>query len=467
MQDSELKISQFSFDPSPIFEGCMPAIREGMALAKALYTGDEESYSSQPSETTDFVPHRIDMGVASQMRRMSPHHAACLDQIRDAAIGVGYYEDIKRKKEQEQEGEWDGQTPHQDKIADLLDPLCGSSSWESVLMQAVDDMLATGMGYLEVARDVKGAVRGIYWVPAATIHKAREHNRFTWWRQTKSGTYSNGDLLETDHVPFARFGTADVAPKKSATLADWVKSGRQGKPNRRLNEIIAFELPTNLWEDYGAPRYLPAVPYLHLVQQMIQQQSDFFHNRGVPDFLLFLMGVSLADKEWTQLTNVIKARAGSSNVGKGAAFQVPETSDKATVELVKLASDAASAEVISKLHDAMALSICSAHRVPPLLASITLAGKQGAANETVQALILFERQVVRGIRRIISRTLRCSLGDVDNGVEGLADETFHFASMLDSLDMFSVDTMARAKQESVAQQGRDFSQGTLKRGRSS
>ena len=52
-------------------------------------------------------------------------------------------------------------------------------------------------------------------------------------------------------------------------------------------------------------------------------------------------------------------------------------------------------------------------------------------------------------------------------MEGLADETFHFASMLDSLDMFSVDTMARAKQESVAQQGRDFSQGTLKRGRSS
>jgi hypothetical protein len=185
----------------------------------------------------------------------------------------------------------------------------------------------------------------------------------------------------------------------------------------------------------------------------------------VPDFLLFLLGVDLDTPDWETLKTTIRAKAGSSVAGKGAAFQIADAGDNTKIELLKLAEGSGEAEHLSKLHDAMALSICSSNRVPPLLAGITLAGKQGAANETVQALILFERQVVRAYRRLISRKLHRTIGHPELGVEQLKGEKFHFASMLDQLDMFAFDTMARSKDEAAKQPDRDFSQGTLKRGR--
>jgi capsid portal protein len=462
---------------SPIYEGLVDGIDRATGLAKALFEEVTDNRSHQPTEHVRYLPHPINFSVASQMRKMSPHHAACLDQLTDAAIGLGYKEDAAKKRKTEMEGEIETDSDEDAKlneIADALDPLCGGPGcWEALLDQATADAASVGNGYIEVSRGRSSdKINGLFWVPAPTVHIALEPDRFQWFRQTKAGTWSGGATLTRDHVPFARFGMIDDTteyeePKTWSSLERKLPVGRPKKSvpdTNKLHELIHFKLPTNQWELYGGPRYLSAVPYIHLVQQMVQQQSDLFHNRGVPDFLLFLLGVSLGEDDWTNLKNMVMARTGNANVGKAGVFQVKEAADKASVEMLQMADGSAAAETISKLHDAMALSICSAHRVPPLLAGITVSGKQGAANELVQSLILFEKQVVRRFRRMVTRTLAGTLGHPELGVEGLAGEKFEFASIIDQLDMFTVDSIAKAKGEAAAQPDRDFAEGTQKRG---
>src|SRR4030066_147961 len=60
-----------------------------------------------------------------------------------------------------------------------------------------------------------------------------------------------------------------------------------------ISEVIHFRKPSSASRWYGVPDWLAAVPKIELSHCMDQFQLDFFTNRGVPEFMLFILGAQV------------------------------------------------------------------------------------------------------------------------------------------------------------------------------
>lgn len=423
----------------------------GSALAKAAAPTVEKAGVTQPEGV---VPHPFNFEVAVNLRKANPHLSSCLDALRNAMVGQGMKDT---------------------KVEERLDKMCYPSSWDDVKVRTVDDMLACGIGFMEVVRNTNGKVAGLFWLPAQTVFFEME-SRFKQSGEDFDGTplfvkndgpgfhfvQMGGDLPilaeertgidEGDGNPrFALFGDRRR-----------MFSQEQYKKQKVKTEIIPFILPTNLWELYGAPRHLSAIPYIELISEALQQRFDFFHNRGVPDFLLFLRGMQLDDDQWNHLTSAMNASSGAGNKGKSAAFQLSANADATAIDLLRMGVDYDIDGGMVQLHDMGANAICSSTRVPQVLAGVQTTGKQGAANETVQGTVTFEILAAKQPRETFSSTLERTLGRE----EPFTTADFDFIPLTDAMmeivsdpRFVAADTMANSKKESAAQGGRDFSKG--------
>ena len=120
--------------------------------------------------------------------------------------------------------------------------------------------------------------------------------------------------------------------------------------------------------------------------------------------------------------------------------------------------DSGTDDKFSKMKETLALSIVSAHRVPPLLAGIQIPGKLGAVNELPNALKGFQSLVIEQAQRLFQQTLGNTLGQDGTG---LTIEDFEFQKITEVFDIENMDTVARMRQSPMQAkaEGRDLSQG--------
>jgi len=408
------------------------------AILKSEQVGENGEGTSKRRTTIGLKPHPFNFRAMIAFKNHNVHHSASIDAKVQTTVGLGH------------EGE---------KVVDVLDPLC-SVCWSSVRKAGCEDFWQTGNWWIEVVWDSaeRNEITGLHPVMSTEVRRYIENAEtkdFHWVVHSPEGEQH-----------YAAWGDLKDFTKRRGEAS----AGSVGRsvPNA---ELIHIPNPSASARWYGVPNHLAAVSTIELVQALMQYQFDFHRNRGVPEFMLFILGGKVGKDDWKKITDSIDAQIGVGNAHKSMAVNL--TDNDLTVQIEKLAMEGTSdGGYFKDMMEALALNIVSAHRVPPSLAGILIPGKMGAANEMSNAILAFQTLVIGPAQETIESVLDRTLGDPKmNGGLGLKKGDFKLKTVTDEIaeemkKLQPADTMGRMKEglPEAAGGGRDLEQGLKERG---
>lgn len=430
-------------------------------VLKRLASTVGESPSGSNTQTVDGIDlyeHPFSLSGAASLRGFNPHHGACLDKKPKLMVGGGFAS-----------GEG---------IEDVLDPICGNGSFIETLLSAEDNRNEFGNGYIEVVRedpvDVRSRIVGIHWVEAPLTWKvqcpleegtqrARPHlDGYAVSSPSAGPIYSLAPGgYETRHAPFGR--PKEFAEAHNLTEAQIAK----------MSEIIEISGPKTRGHQYRIPGWLGVIPALELINAGLQHEFDYFYNRGMPYWMLLLLGQEIETDKFNAMKSELNTHVGVGNTHKGAVFNLAGDGEQLNSEMFQLGSNETQRSRFVENANEMGHWIVTAHTLPPRLMGIVLPGKIGAVNEAVTDVWLAEVTSLNPERKMISRKLACTLGNPDlNGGLGLTQRDFlgatkrkgnGFLTLLEDENVAALNGTARMD-DPVVTSDRDPEQGRLENG---
>lgn len=155
-------------------------------------------------------------------------------------------------------------------LSDWLESLNTEDSFTTTMEKVFTDLQATGNGYLEVGRTVRGDIGYVGHIPSTTMRVRRLRDGFV-------------QVIANKVVYFRNFGATNPNPL-----------GTDARPN----EIIHFKEYSPLNTFYGVPDIMSAIGSLHGDQLASQYNIDYFQNKATPRYVVTLKGAKLsADAE--------------------------------------------------------------------------------------------------------------------------------------------------------------------------
>lgn len=347
-------------------------------------------------------PPLMDKLMARELRDFNATHSICLDAKKSSSVGLGHREQ---------------------KIHEVLDALT-RFSWQDTLDALAEDYWETGECFLEVVYGDElepKKITGLHHLESAQVEiEVEEENRSEQFHYIVQGELGGAETLI-----MAKWGDLEDLKRR---LGEGSKPGflmpANEAPNPestgviaisgsiRNSEILHIRQSTNRSRYYGYPDYMAAVPSIELVQCMTQHEFDFYFNRGVPEFMLFLIGQNIG-KCWQKIEDLIKASQGVGQSHKTGAVHIPGSPDDIEVQIEKLAIEDAKNSGFSEKSGTLDMRIATAHGMPPQLANIALPGKIGAANEGPNAMLTFQMRKLGQAQKNFSRMFACTLGSPD------------------------------------------------------
>lgn len=427
-----------------------------------------EDTPSQQGANTGLRAHPFVMSIVSTLQTANEHHAACIQAKIASTVGLGYITEEERKAKaaaRSQAGDPKAEPKSQkqiekeatdalskwklSKVDEKLNPLC-THSWLDTNSDICEDFWEYGQGWLEVVRkDGKpdGEILALHHCPAPSVYINIEKN---------NGVNFHYEVVTegvSQNKKFAKFG--DLASFQTR-MKDQVGTGVD---LAKTNELIHIRRPSNKDRWYGFPDWLAAVAAIELIQCLRQYKYDFFNNRGVPEFLLFILGQKLSDPDWKLVVDALQANIGRGNSHKSLALNL--TNENIKVQLEKLALEGKSEDGINDTNETYATAVVTAHGVPPLLAGIQIPGKLGASNELPNAIRAFQLLKLGTPQRVFQMRMGATLANKQLSNLGLSIEDFTHRTLLDEIDLEQMDTSARMRQTEAeaASQGRNLKDG--------
>lgn len=393
-------------------------------------------------------PHPFDFAATTSFKNFNAHHSACIETKKASIGGLGFFDETENTSEVEPGQEEKPKKKKLSKAEKALNPLCDISI-QDVFGDIIEDYVQTGNGFLEVVRDAprQGAtIIGLHHVPAPSVYVHIEDRKYRRHFEVVNSDNDASALFGGAHQ-FAAFGDLEGFLRRNPRA---VKD--------ETSEIIHYRKPTSLSRWYGMPNWLAAVAAIELVQCLYQYKYDFYLNRGVPEFLLFLLGGDAGEKNMEALENLLQAHIGHGQSHKSGIFNIKQADLE--VQLEKLGLDSGQGDDgFSEQSEVLALNVVTAHQVPPLLAGIQIPGKLGATNEMVNAMMAFQTLTVGPDQKTISTINDNTLGNelYNEGID-LEPGDFQFKTILDEIDVQKADTAGRMKEEAAGSK-RDLSEG--------
>jgi PBSX family phage portal protein len=170
-------------------------------------------------------------------------------------------------------------------LRDWLENLNDDDSFTKVMEKVYTDVEATGNGFIEVGRTVKGEIGYIGHIPATTVRVRRLNDGFL-------------QIIGQAVVYFRNFGANNQNP----VTAD-----------SRPNEIIHIKSYSPLNTYYGIPDIVSAMPSLIGDQLAARYNIDYFENKAVPRYIITLKGAKLSgdaeDKMFRFLQTGLKSQS--------------------------------------------------------------------------------------------------------------------------------------------------------------
>jgi len=390
-------------------------------------------------------PHPVAMDSVYALKDISGHHSSCIQAKKYATVGLGFIDEgdaTSNTSDTQQAMEMassllTGRGHVMSKVDEALDPLT-NFGFMNELLDACEDFMDVGTGYLEAHRDENDKIDGLSQIPAKDVWTCTYDGRVFYQYQPYGG-------LTQYWVPFGKANR------------DWILSGEgpfkgSGLKPENVSELIPFIQPSNRVKYYGYPDWLSASVDIDLLKKSKQYKADFYHNRGVLDKVLVVTGAMVESDDWTKIKNAIKSSIGGGNNFNSAAFNF--SNEKAKVEVLNMGADGKTEEQFAKDVETLTQNIVSSHGVPPLLANILIPGKLGASNEFISALMTFQLLRINAYQNVFEKMLAKSLGG-DEGIDGLEADDFRLRTITSQIDVASADTMGKMRSEAVDPKNKD------------
>ena len=153
-------------------------------------------------------------------------------------------------------------------VRDWLESLNSDDSFTASMEKVYTDLQATGNGYLEIGRTIRGDIGYVGHIPATTIRVRRLRDGFV-------------QVIGNKVVYFRNFGATNANPL-----------GTDARPN----EIIHFKQYSPLNTFYGVPDIISAINSLYGDTLASQYNIDYFSNKAVPRYVVTLKGAKLSSE---------------------------------------------------------------------------------------------------------------------------------------------------------------------------
>ena len=294
---------------------------------------------------------------------MHPVHSACIDQKTADIVGTGW--------------EWiakDGDEPSQpaiDKRNRWLESMSTiDTTFHEQLAAAWKDYERLGEGYLEVSRDIKGAVRRLYYVPGHTVRFHRDGQRLCQIRDARK-------------VFFKRWGAPDPRPIN-------MKTGRWGEtnPDKQGGELLVITSPSARSSWYGIPSYISALGWIGLSIAARDDNLMFFANRREPRWAIILTNLD----DQPNLDEVLR-QAFTVDLKQPHRNIILPISGPGMVKFQQLSDQRNLEGSFAKLQERGDEAVLVAHRMPSERISQSKVGPLGG-NQTVAASQVYKEAVV-------------------------------------------------------------------------
>jgi PBSX family phage portal protein len=188
-------------------------------------------------------------------------------------------------------------------MRDWLEKLNDDDSFTATMMKFYTDVQATGNGYLEIGRTVKGEIGYVGHIPATTMRVRRLRDGYI-------------QIIGNKVVYFRNFGASNPNPITN---------------DPRPNEILHYKEYSPLNTFYGVPDIMSAISSLHGDQLASQYNIDYFGNKAVPRYVVTLKGAKLSEEAEDKMFRFLQTSLKGSN-HRTLYIPLPGDSDNNKVE---------------------------------------------------------------------------------------------------------------------------------------
>jgi PBSX family phage portal protein len=316
-------------------------------------TAWQEAYASG-----EVVEPPYDLEALASLYEVNAAHKACVDAKTTNIVGLGYrFVPVG----EEMEGSRDTLA-----VLEHLLATCNPEMTFPEVMRAVwTDVECLGNGYLEITRNSRGQVDGMYHVPGTTVRVRGDRKGFV---QVREGRKRHFRSLGGDEA---------LDPETGLTQ----------------NEMMHFMKYTPQSTYYGVPDIVPAVATVLGDKAAREYNIDFFSHNAVPRMAIIVEGGELSDEVVGQLRQFMESEVKGQG-HKTLVLDVPGNDTRVRLEQLTVgqSDDAAFLGYRKANRDEVLL----VHRVPP--SKVTVVENANLANSRDQDKT-FREQVVRPEQR--------------------------------------------------------------------
>jgi len=233
-----------------------------LAKSSTQGTDEQDNYSA---ESLDLVAAPYDLKFLTDLNDVSVTRRSCIEAKATNVAALGYR--IKRVDPAADETDRDDVS---EKIKLQLERWAakGASPFAITIYNMVYDLESNGNGYLEISRNRRGEIDGIYNIPSHTIRIKKDRSGFV-------QVLSNG----VTKVPFYNFG--DKFELKENSTIELLPDR-----DRNINELIHFKLDTHKSNYYGLPVDISAIPTIIGDEAAREYNNKFFKFSATPELAL-------------------------------------------------------------------------------------------------------------------------------------------------------------------------------------
>ncbi len=269
-------------------------------------------------------------------------------------------------------------------LSKWLDDLNDEDTFIGTLEKVVTDLQATGNGYLEIGRKSNGEIGYVGHIPSLTVRVRRERDGFC-------------QIIGNRVVYFANFGRVGEDDGVNPVTND---------PNP--NEIIHFKVYSPLNTYYGVPDIVSAGQALVGDQFAQQYNIDYFENKAVPRYIIYVKGGKLSPDSERKLFEFMQGSLKGQN-HRTLVVPLPPDTEQTRVEFKMEPIEAGVQEgSFGKYHDSNRNDILTAHQVP--LSKIGMG--DGSLAGTIASDRTFKEQVARPGQRMIEKKVNRMITEV-------------------------------------------------------
>ena len=208
-------------------------------------------------------------------------------------VGLGWSIDSKKPITKETTEEQKKEIKlESEKLEELFEAPSPDLPFSEIMYQVKVDEESTGNGYLEVSRNLKGDIDGLYHIPAHTIRLLKNLKGFVQIRGAKK-------------VYFKNFGGDYSINMKTGEIEAGEKSVHFSE---RANEIIHFKVYTPRDSYYGIPRYVACADAIAGNKLAARRNLAFFKNDATPRMAITVTNGKLSAQSIEEIHNFVDSQ---------------------------------------------------------------------------------------------------------------------------------------------------------------